>query len=123
MAGNTKKNRKQPKISRRTRNRIALTISILIVVTIAYWAVRKPDGPSDTSVQQSAVTSNLAGSTPRSLPTTLPPSNFSDPSVAHVYLVARQIPAVVAEQPCYCNCGKFGHRNLLDCYRTDHAAG
>jgi hypothetical protein len=30
---------------------------------------------------------------------------------------------VLAQQPCYCNCGdSFGHGSLLDCFASDHSA-
>jgi len=30
---------------------------------------------------------------------------------------------VLAQQPCYCWCDKFGHASLLDCFATEHGAG
>jgi uncharacterized protein with PCYCGC motif len=58
------------------------------------------------------------------LPKPLPPERFPNhPVVARVYRIAGQIPAVLAQQPCYCYCDAFGHGNLLDCFTTDHGAG
>jgi hypothetical protein len=45
------------------------------------------------------------------------------PPVERAYQVAARIPEVLAEQPCYCWCDKFGHGSLLDCFATDHGAG
>lgn len=45
------------------------------------------------------------------------------PIVARAYRIASQIPGVIAQQPCYCYCDKFGHRSLLDCYASDHGVG
>jgi hypothetical protein len=59
----------------------------------------------------------------RPLPKTLPASAFEIPVVARAYRVAERIPTVLAQQPCYCWCDKFGHGSLLDCYKTDHGAG
>jgi hypothetical protein len=57
-------------------------------------------------------------------PALYPPSYFRDePLVARAYQAAREHPGVVAQQPCYCHCDKFGHRSLLDCYASDHGAG
>jgi hypothetical protein len=56
------------------------------------------------------------------LPTTLKPNEFTDPIIREAYQVAANIPAVLAQQPCYCGCSQIGHRSLLDCYRSDHAA-
>jgi hypothetical protein len=43
--------------------------------------------------------------------------------VARAYRVAQQIPAVLAQQPCYCWCDSMGHGSLVDCFATDHGAG
>ncbi len=61
----------------------------------------------------------------RPFPTLVPASRFVDrPIVARAYEVAHEIPGVLAQQPCYCNCDKaFGHRSLLDCFASDHTAG
>ena len=58
----------------------------------------------------------------KKLPATLPPSNFSDSQTARAYEVAKEIPKVLAQLPCYCWCSRGGHRGLLDCYVTEHAA-
>jgi hypothetical protein len=42
--------------------------------------------------------------------------------IARAYEIAHQIPGVLAQQPCYCYCDKFGHASLLDCYASDHGA-
>jgi len=58
------------------------------------------------------------------LPQTLSPSQFSNPLVAEAYEIARQIPRVLAQQPCYCHCNReFGHTSLLDCFTSTHTAG
>ena len=58
-------------------------------------------------------------------PTLVPASRFVDrPVVARAYEVAHEIPGVLAQQPCYCNCDKaLGHGSLLDCFASDHTAG
>ena len=51
------------------------------------------------------------------------PDRFvSRPQVAQAYRVAGQIPAVLAQQPCYCYCDSLGHSGLLDCFVTEHGA-
>ena len=60
----------------------------------------------------------------RALPVTLDPATFTTPYIAHSYRVAKEIPEVLAEQPCYCYCDAgFGHGSLLDCHIDDHSAG
>ena len=59
------------------------------------------------------------------LPILMSASDFSDrPVVARAYEIAHQIPVVLAQQPCYCQCDKaFGHTSLLDCFTSSHTAG
>ena len=58
------------------------------------------------------------------LPATLSAKVFSDPRVARIYEIAERIPAILAQQPCYCYCDRgHGHRSLLDCQRDNHSAG
>lgn len=60
----------------------------------------------------------------RPLPATLSPDLFAAiPVVARAYRIAKRIPEVLAQQPCYCHCDRMGHVGLLDCYRSDHGAG
>jgi len=54
-------------------------------------------------------------------PPTLDPSRFEISSIREAYSVAKEIPDVLAQQPCYCYCQRIGHRNLLDCFASLHA--
>jgi hypothetical protein len=57
-------------------------------------------------------------------PQLMPPERYSDyPHIERAYRIAHRIPDVLAQQPCYCWCSKFGHGSLLDCYASDHGAG
>jgi hypothetical protein len=57
-------------------------------------------------------------------PTLLSPELFRNHAlVTRAYEIAAQITGVLAQQPCYCHCDKFGHRSLLDCYSSQHGAG
>jgi hypothetical protein len=39
------------------------------------------------------------------------------------YLVAQRHPELLAQLDCYCGCEQHeGHKNLLDCFRTNHGA-
>jgi len=55
-------------------------------------------------------------------PETLEPASFKQTEVREAYQRAKEIPEVLAQQPCYCYCQRKGHRSLLDCFKTDHAA-
>ncbi len=57
-------------------------------------------------------------------PRILPADYFrGNPLVAQAYRIAALIPDVLAQQPCYCWCDKFGHGSLLDCFASQHGAG
>lgn len=56
------------------------------------------------------------------LPKTLDPGLFEG-KAKRAYQVAKEIPEVLAQMPCFCECEAFGHENLLDCFIDDHAAG
>ena len=55
-------------------------------------------------------------------PATLEPASFKSADVREAYQTANEMPQVLAQQPCYCYCQRKGHRSLLDCFKTDHAA-
>jgi Protein of unknown function with PCYCGC motif len=58
------------------------------------------------------------------LPVTLPPSEFQNQGIASTYRIAKDIPEVLAQQPCLCGCDNSSddHRSLLDCYIDQHAS-
>ncbi len=58
------------------------------------------------------------------LPVTLPPSQFINKGIANSYRIAKEIPEVLAQQPCLCGCDNTSddHRSLLDCYIDQHAS-
>lgn len=82
-----------------------------------------------------SATSTQGGARPRGLPfyasedeakpfpETLDPALFPTRYVSHAYRVAKEIPGVLVQQPCYCECRSYKHRSLLSCYTSNHAAG
>ena len=56
------------------------------------------------------------------LPKTLDPNLFKG-ETKRAYQIAREIPAILAQIPCFCECDVFGHENLLDCFIDLHGAG
>ena len=53
---------------------------------------------------------------------TLAPAQFVG-KTRDAYRVAQQIPATLAQLPCYCHCDEgFGHKSLHSCFEDDHAA-
>lgn len=56
------------------------------------------------------------------LPKTLDPSLFQG-TAQQAYQVAKEIPEVLAQMPCFCGCEAYGHENLLDCFIDRHGEG
>src|SRR5947199_1994148 len=56
---------------------------------------------------------------------TMDPSYFAkDPKAQAAYQVAKDIPEVLAELPCFCGCmTAFGHESNLFCFRDEHGSG
>ena len=53
---------------------------------------------------------------------TLNPDQFEG-QIRKAYLVAQNHPELLAQLHCYCGCEQHdGHKNLLDCFRSPHAA-
>jgi len=57
----------------------------------------------------------------RPFPQTMDPAQFQIANFRDAYSVAKEIPDVLAQQPCYCYCQRQGHRSLLDCFKSFHA--
>lgn len=56
------------------------------------------------------------------LPKTLDPHHFKG-KAKQAYQIAKEMPEVLAQVPCFCDCDVFGHENLLDCFIDQHGAG
>ena len=56
---------------------------------------------------------------------TMDPSYFSkDPKAMAAYQVAKDMPEVLAELPCFCGCmTALGHKSNLFCFRDEHGSG
>ena len=56
------------------------------------------------------------------LPKTLDPNLFEG-KAKEAYQVAKEIPEILAQVPCFCGCKAVGHENLLDCFVDEHGVG
>lgn len=92
---------------------VLLTLSQLTSVTLLF-AQRLPDAEVPPYLSAAEAGKKLAP--------TMSPTLFGDPQVARAYRIARAIPGVIAQQPCFCWCSRSGHHSLLSCYMDDHAA-
>ena len=58
----------------------------------------------------------------KALGPTLAPDKFIG-KTRDAYRVAKQIPATLAQLPCYCECDRgYGHKSLHSCFEDDHAS-
>ncbi|MBV8451026.1 MAG: hypothetical protein JOZ29_01960 [Deltaproteobacteria bacterium] len=63
-----------------------------------------------------------AGAAAASNGLTLNPELFQG-EIQDAYLAAQRHPELLVQLDCYCGCEQHeGHKNLLDCFRTNHAA-
>jgi hypothetical protein len=56
------------------------------------------------------------------LPKTLDPNLFKR-KAKEAYQIPKEIPEVLVQIPCFCECEAYGHENLLDCFIDNHGAG
>ena len=56
------------------------------------------------------------------LPKTLDP-NLIKGEDREGYQVAKEIPEILVQLPCFCGCEAVGHENLLDCFVDEHGVG
>lgn len=64
----------------------------------------------------------LTAAQAQSLPNTVEPAMFTTESTIAAYAAAKEIPEVLAQEPCYCECYRMGHQSLLDCFAGTHAS-
>lgn len=119
-----KKRTKQSKLGRH-KVVIALGAAVLVLYGAAGYKAFRTEAHRNT---QSAPASNPIptyyqhAKDAMPFPATLDPAGFKRADIREAYQVAKDIPDVLAQQPCYCYCQRQGHRGLLDCFRTEHAA-
>ena len=112
----------------------------LICAGIFYWAMFGSGAPASQNSAAPQSSAPAANATPgqdantapahftsaeaaQPYPPTLDPAQFPNPDVKHAYTVAKEIPGVLAQQPCYCYCSvTAGHRGLLDCWSDLHGS-
>jgi len=96
------------KANKRATSLIAgsIVVVLLIVTGVAVYQMRASADPAGSS-------NGL----------TLDPNLFEG-KTHQAYLVAQEHPDLLAQLHCYCGCEQHeGHKNLLDCFRTNHGAG
>jgi hypothetical protein len=89
-------------------------VAVVLIAGIAWFATRPAGNP---------VTQNASNTTEeQGTGATLSPALFQGVT-REAYQVARDIPEVLEELPCFCGCMKErGHQSNLDCFKDDHSA-
>ena len=97
-----------------------VVVIVVINATAFYFAYRRPNAQATAPrIPRYFATAKAA----KPLPRTLEPTGFSNRDVVAAYRAAKEIPKVLAQQPCYCHCDRsMGHRSLLDCFAGKHGS-
>ena len=83
--------------------------AIAILAAIAWISLRGTNDDSAAAVKSADV---------------LSPTLFSDEKTRAAYQVAKDIPEVLEQLPCFCGCmTSFGHKNNLFCFKDQHGSG
>jgi len=120
--------------------KLGLIIVILVLGAVVVGLVQSQKGRNQaaridehSSQKATSHTSHSTGAPPRvpayqsvaetkSLGPTLAADQFIGKTRA-AYKAAKEIPATLAQLPCYCNCDVgYGHKSLHSCFEDDHAA-
>src|SRR5262249_38584418 len=94
------------------QNLILGIAAVAIMVAIGWVTLRGTNEPTnETSIAEKA-----AG--------VLSPTIFDDERTRAAYQVAKDIPDVLEQLPCFCGCmTNFGHKNNLFCFKDQHGSG
>ena len=93
------------------QNTILAIAAIAVMALIAWVSLR---GTSEPDQSTAAVKSADV----------LSPTLFSDERTRAAYQVAKDIPEVLEQLPCFCGCmTSFGHKNNLFCFKDQHGSG
>jgi hypothetical protein len=98
---------------KKSNQNLILGIVAIAIIAGAAWMVLRPSGDVG------------GGSLAADRPYTLAPSQFShDPKAQAAYQVAKDIPEVLEQLPCFCGCmNNRGHKNNLFCFSDEHGSG
>jgi len=97
---------------------VAMLLAFLAMVYLVFYFYPRTSTQSEPT-QVRVYFAHAADAKP--FPVTLDPSQFQISTIREAYSVAKEIPDVLAQQPCYCYCQRQGHRSLLDCFSSLHA--
>ena len=104
---------------------MACAVSVLFALALGITMAKggNPDASQETTnpkefkILKERLTDPKTG-----LPKTLDPELFEG-EAKRAYQVAKEIPEILAQMPCFCGCDTPGHQNLLDCFVDRHGEG
>ncbi len=95
--------------------------AVVALVAVGSDATVREDAPATASQQAPPFHASPEDAEP--FPITKAPESYRDPTLQESYRIAREIPEVLVQLPCLCDCHRsHGHGSLLDCFVDDHAA-
>ena len=87
-------------------------VAVAIMAGIAWVTLR---GTSEPATDTAAISKSAD---------VLSPTIFDDEKTRAAYQVAKDIPEVLEQLPCFCGCmTSFGHKNNLFCFKDQHGSG
>jgi uncharacterized protein with PCYCGC motif len=93
------------------QNLILAVVAVALMAGIA-WVSLRGTGQVDESARAGLAAEVLS------------PTVFSDERTRASYQVAKDIPEVLEQLPCFCGCmTSFGHKNNLFCFKDQHGSG
>ena len=106
--------------ARRALYVLIAAFALVAVIATAAITTRAPDSPEPRREASTHVTAHAV--VRRETRPTLDPAGFTG-EIAAAYQVAREIPDVLDQLYCHCNChSQYGHASLLSCYTDGHAS-
>jgi hypothetical protein len=105
------------------RKCIAVMILLLFVSSLATAnEEQSKSSPQETDPKAFKILKERSIDPQTGLPKTLDPNLFRR-KAKEAYQIAKEIPEILVQMPCLCECEDFGHENLLDCFIDQHGAG
>ncbi len=93
------------------QNLVLGVIAVAIMAAIAWVSLRGTNESDESTIATKAAD-------------VLSPTIFSDAKARAAYQVAKDIPDVLEQLPCFCGCmTSFGHKNNLFCFKDQHGSG
>ena len=118
-----------------SRKLVILILAVAAIGLLVFALTRSPKSPVQTNDNRAAARPTAAPVVAAQVPAhydvapnaadlrpTLRPDQYSG-KTRTAYEAAKQIPALLAQMPCYCHCDRgMGHKSLHSCFEDDHAA-